>query len=59
VLALQPGGPAALMAVGVVVEKLHADQGAARTAFAERFDEFASSERLELVRSSFPKLDHP
>jgi hypothetical protein len=53
------GRPAALMAVGLVVENLHADQGAARAAFAERFDEFASSERLELVRSSFPKLDDP
>jgi len=41
----QPGGPAALMAVGLVVEKLHAEQGAARAAFAERFDEFASPEQ--------------
>ena len=52
-----PDGPAALMAVGLVVENLYADHGAARAAFGERFDEFASPEQRELVRSNFPRLD--
>ncbi len=58
-LAAQPGGPAALMTIGLVLESLHADQAAARAAFAERFDVFASAERRELVRSTFPRLDRP
>ena len=56
-LAAAPGGPGALMAVGLVVEALHADQVAARQAFAERFEEFASPERRDVVRTTFPKSD--
>jgi hypothetical protein len=39
-----------------VVENLYADQNAARAAFSDRFDEFASPERREIVRAIFPKL---
>ncbi len=56
-LAVQAGGPAALMMVGVVLEYLDADQASARASFEERFDVFSSPERRELVRSTFPKLD--
>jgi hypothetical protein len=56
-LAAEPGGLEALMAVGLVVEVLHADQAAARQAFAERFDVFASPERRDAVRSTFVKAD--
>jgi CHAD domain-containing protein len=52
-LAAEPGGPEALMAVGLVVEVLHADQAFARQAFAERFDVFASPERRDAVRATF------
>jgi CHAD domain-containing protein len=58
-LAAQPGGPAALMSVGLVVEALHADQAAAREAFAERFEAFASARQRERMRATFPKLAHP
>jgi CHAD domain-containing protein len=54
-LAAEPGGLEALMAVGLVVEVLHADQAAARRAFAERFDVFASPERRDAVRKTFLK----
>jgi CHAD domain-containing protein len=54
-LAAEPGGPRALMAVGLVVEALHADQAAAREAFAGRFQVFASPEQREVMRGSFPK----
>jgi CHAD domain-containing protein len=57
-LAAQPGGPAALMAVGLVVEALHADQAAAREAFAERFEAFASVRQRERMRGTFPRLAH-
>jgi hypothetical protein len=43
------------MAVGLVVEALHADQAAAREAFAGRFQVFASPEQREVMRGSFPK----
>ena len=42
-LAAEPGGPAALMTLGLAVEALLADQSAAREDFAERFEVFASS----------------
>jgi CHAD domain-containing protein len=58
-LAAEPGGPAALMAVGLVVEALHADQAAARESFAERFEAFASARQRERMRATFPKLGHP
>jgi CHAD domain-containing protein len=58
-LAASEGGPDALMALGLVMEALHADQGAARARFAERFELFAAPEQRTLVRDTFPKLDSP
>jgi CHAD domain-containing protein len=54
-LAAQRGGPDALMALGLAVEALLADQQKARDAFAKRFAAFASPEQRELVRTTFPK----
>jgi CHAD domain-containing protein len=48
-----PGGPAALMSMGVLVERLDADQLAARSEFAERFLAFASNEQRKLVEETF------
>jgi CHAD domain-containing protein len=56
-LSAQPGGPSALMALGLVVEVLLADQGAAREDFAGRFEVFAASKQRALVHDTFPKLD--
>jgi CHAD domain-containing protein len=58
-LAVSEGGPDALMALGLVVEALHADQDAARAAFAERFERFAAPKQRALVRDTFPKLGAP
>jgi CHAD domain-containing protein len=49
-----PGGAAALMAMGVLVEHLGRDERAARGEFAERFAAFASSAQRQLVRETFP-----
>jgi CHAD domain-containing protein len=46
-------GPAALMAMGMLVERLEADQHDARDAFAARFDEFASRRQRKLVKDTF------
>jgi len=46
-------GPAALMAMGLLVEQLEADQAAARAEFGERFAAFASKEQRALVRAAF------
>jgi CHAD domain-containing protein len=46
-------GPAALMAVGVLVARLEADQRAARDAFARRFGAFASRRQRKRVRDTF------
>jgi CHAD domain-containing protein len=46
-------GAAALMAMGVLVQRLEADQQAARCAFAPRFRAFASSQQRKLVRETF------
>ena len=54
-LAAQPGGPDALLTVGLAISELEADQRAARDAFAERFDAFASSEQRALMRDTFRK----
>ncbi|MET0510498.1 MAG: CHAD domain-containing protein [Thermoleophilaceae bacterium] len=55
-LAAEPGGPAALMALGLAVEALVADQSAAREDFAERFEVFASSQQRALIEGTFLKL---
>ena len=46
-------GPAALMAMGLVVARLEGDQAAARAEFAERFAAFASEQQQALVRETF------
>ena len=46
-------GPAALMAMGMLVERLEADQHEAREAFAGRFAEFASRRQRKLVKDTF------
>jgi CHAD domain-containing protein len=48
-----PGGPAALMAMGVLVERLYEDEQAARESFAERFAAFASKDQRKLVKETF------
>ena len=55
-LAVEPGGPTALMALGLAVEALLADQSAAREEFAERFEVFASSRQRALIEGTFLKL---
>jgi len=47
------GGAAALMAMGVLVQRLGDDQGRAREQFAERFERFAASDQRELVKRTF------
>ena len=54
-LAGEPGGPAALMALGAALDALVADQQAARDEFAERFAAFAGKQQRDLVRDAFPK----
>jgi CHAD domain-containing protein len=44
-IATQESGPVALMAMGVLVERLEAEQAAARAEFAQRFAPFASRHR--------------
>jgi CHAD domain-containing protein len=46
-------GPAALMAMGVLVERLEEDQLAARNQFAANFAAFASKRQRKLVRETF------
>lgn len=46
-------GPAALMAMGVLVERLEEDEQAARAEFAATFAEFAAKQRGKLVRETF------
>jgi CHAD domain-containing protein len=54
-LATRPGGPAALIALGPVLDALLADQQHAREDFAGRFAAFAAPKRRALVRDTFPK----
>jgi CHAD domain-containing protein len=53
-VAVLPGGAPALMAMGVLVERLAEDEQAARRSFAERFEAFASKPQRKLVRETFP-----
>jgi CHAD domain-containing protein len=48
-----PGGHAALMAMGLLVERLGDDERAARAEFAARFASFASKETRSLVKETF------
>jgi CHAD domain-containing protein len=53
-VAALPAGAPALMAMGVLVERLAEDEQAARRSFAERFESIASKPQRELVRETFP-----
>jgi CHAD domain-containing protein len=46
-------GPAALMAMGRLVDRLHGEQAAARAEFDERFAAFAAKPQRALVRKTF------
>lgn len=46
-------GASALMAMGLLIERLHAGQLQARAEFAERFASFASAEQRALVKETF------
>jgi CHAD domain-containing protein len=48
-----PGGPAALMAMGLLVERIAEDQHAARAEFADRFATFASKSQRRIVKETF------
>jgi CHAD domain-containing protein len=48
-----PGGSAALMAMGVLVERLDEDQHAARGELASVFKEFSSKSQRKLVKETF------
>ena len=52
-LAGEPDGPAALIALGPVLDLLAADQAAAREEFEERFEAFAAKPRRTAVRAAF------
>jgi CHAD domain-containing protein len=46
-------GPAALMAMGLLIERLEAEQAAARAEFAQRFAAFAAKPQRRLVKDTF------
>jgi CHAD domain-containing protein len=52
-VAAMPGGPAALMAMGVLVERLEEDAYATRSEFAGVFAPFAAKRQRELVDDTF------
>jgi CHAD domain-containing protein len=56
-LAGQTGGPEALLALGVLVDRLGEQQHEARDSFAERFAAFSAPERRKLVRATFRSRD--
>jgi CHAD domain-containing protein len=53
VLVAREGGAAALMAMGLLVDRLERDQAMARSEFAERFAAFAEPHQRELVDEAF------
>jgi CHAD domain-containing protein len=52
-LATQVGGPEALLVLGVLIDRLEAEQHAARDRFAASFEAFASDEQRKLVARTF------
>jgi CHAD domain-containing protein len=48
-----PRGPKAVMAMGILIDRLAADEIAARKEFAERFARLAAAKQRRLVRRSF------
>ena len=47
------GGPKALMAMGVLIERLRSDELAARSEFGERFGVLAQPDQRHQVKSTF------
>jgi CHAD domain-containing protein len=47
------GGPAACLAMGVLIDRLQADEAAARREFAERFEPLAAESQAVLVTETF------
>jgi CHAD domain-containing protein len=52
-MSARTGGVRALMAMGVLIERLREQQDEARAEFKERFDAFASPEQRALVKKTF------
>ena len=52
-IAVLDGGAAALMAMGVLVQRLAEEQAQARAQFAERFEQFAAKAQRKLVAQTF------
>jgi CHAD domain-containing protein len=52
-LSSRPGGPDALMAMGVLVERLEREAAETRAEFSERFAAFSSPEQRALVKKTF------
>jgi CHAD domain-containing protein len=52
-IAARPGGADALMAMGVLVERLTEQQEAAHAEFSERFAAFAARDQRKLVKKTF------
>jgi CHAD domain-containing protein len=52
-VAALPGGAGALMAMGVLVERLREDEHGARSEFAQRFGAFASADQRRAVKDTF------
>lgn len=52
-IARKPGGAQALMAMGILVERLQEQQDEARAEFHDRFEAFASGEQRALVKKTF------
>ncbi len=52
-IAALEGGAAALMAMGVLVQRLAEEQARAREQFAERFEQFAAKSQRKLVAQTF------
>jgi CHAD domain-containing protein len=48
-----PRGPKAVMAMGILVDRLRIDEAAARAEFSERFAALASKDQRRLVRETF------
>jgi CHAD domain-containing protein len=49
----QSGGTDALMAMGILIDRLHEQQEEARAEFSQRFAAFSSREQRQLVKSTF------
>jgi CHAD domain-containing protein len=52
-VAARPDGSAALMAMGVLLDRLGTDEARARSEFSERFAAFAGKSQRKVVRDTF------